>query len=150
MSHTTTLKGVQINDLSALRSAVAELQQAGVRCELQERTKPRMYYGNQHGVCDYTLHLSDCPYDVGFDKQADGTYAPVFDEWANHVKGQIGATCPVPGHETPEDRTLAHIGRFLQSYAKHAAINAATAAGHIVSDCYTDEDGNVQLMLAVA
>lgn len=146
MSHTTTIRGVKITDIAALRSAVAELQAQGVNCTLMENTKPRMYYANQHGVCPYVLRLDNSPYDVGFDQQEDGSYVPVFDEWAGKVRGQIGATCPLPN--TEEGRAQHAIGRLMQGYAKHAAMNAALAQGYMIESCETDQQGNVQLVLA--
>ncbi|QIG76107.1 DUF1257 domain-containing protein [Rhizobium phage RHph_I4] len=145
MSHTTTLKGVQIKDVSALRAAVAELIQQGVNCALLENAKPRMYYGNQHGNCDFVLNLKDSQYDVGFDKQKDGSYAPVFDEWSNHVSSKLGASCPLPN--TPEGRAQHQIGKLLQSYQKHVAINAAVMAGYSVAGTEVDDKGNIQLVI---
>lgn len=146
MSHTTKLKSVEIKDVSALFSAVGDLKAAGIRCDLVQNAKPRMYYNDQHGQCAYVLKLHDSQYDVGFDLQKDGTYAPVFDEWGNYVGGQIGAACPMPN--TQEGRAQHAIGKFLQSYAKHAAINAAVAQGYMVEGTEVDADGNVHLMLA--
>jgi hypothetical protein len=147
MSHTTKLKAVEIRDVSALHSAVAELKSSGVNCDLVQNAKPRMYYNDQHGNCAFVLKLHDAPYDVGFDLQPDGSYLPVFDEWAGHVGGQIGATCPMPN--TQEGRAQHAIGKFTQSYAKHAAINAALAQGYMVEGTEVDADGNVHLTLAV-
>lgn len=147
MSHTTKLKAVEIRDVAALMSAVGDLRASGVNCELVQNQKPRMYYSNQHGECAYVLRLNDAPYDVGLDLQADGSYAPVFDEWSGHVSRNIGATCPLPG--TPEGRAQHAIGKFLQGYAKHAAMNAALAQGYMVEGSEVDADGNVHLTLAV-
>lgn len=142
MSHTTTLKSVVIRDVAALAAAVAELQAAKINCELVRDTKPRMFYSTQHGKCDYVLSLPTCRFDVGFDKQADGTYVPVFDEWQNH----IGAVIGVPGY-SGQDKTQAQIGRLMQGYAKHAAINAAVSQGYMVESSTVDAEGNVQLVL---
>lgn len=146
MSHTTTLKGVLIKDVSALRAAVADLKQSGVNCDLVENQKPRMYYENQSGVLPLVLKLHDTRYDVGFAKQTDGTYAPVFDEWQGYVKGQVGAACPMPN--TPEGRAQHQIGQLLQNYQKHVAINAAVAQGYAVSGVETDAEGNMHITIA--
>lgn len=147
MSHTTTIKSVAIRDTAAMEAAAQELAASGVKCRMVRDQKPRMYYSNQHGACAYVLKLDDCPYDIGFDRQSDGTYAPVFDEWAGHVKGQIGAACPIPN--SPEGRAQHAIGRFMQSYAKHAAINSAVMSGYTVESTSIDEQGNIQLSIAV-
>jgi hypothetical protein len=147
MSHTTKLKAVEIRDVAALHAAVGDLKASGVNCDLVQNQKPRMYYGDQHGTCAYVLKLHSAPYDVGFDLQADGSYAPVFDEWQGYVGSQIGAACPMPN--TQEGRAQHAIGKFTQSYAKHAAINAAMAQGYMVEGTEVDQDGNVHLTLAV-
>ena len=41
-------------------------------------------------------------------------------------------------------------GQLLQNYAKHAAINSAAMAGHMVESCDYDAEGNINLVLAVA
>lgn len=144
MSHTTQITSVRITDINALESAAEKLRAEGVNCQIVRDQKPRMYYENQHGKCDYVLSLPDSRYDVGFDKQEDGSYVPVYDEWANQIKDQIGAACPV---DNEGDRSLCHIGKFMQYYAVDAAINAATAQGYYVESAETDEQGNVQLVI---
>ena len=150
MSHTTTLKGMKIKDAKAMRDAVAGLKRSGINCELLENAKPRMYYSNQEGKCDFVLRLNDGNYDVGFkfDEKA-GEYVAVLDTWNGYVANVIGAdraTCPIPN--TPEGRTQHAMGRFLQEYGLHAAINAATEDGMIVEGYSKDEKGNYQLELA--
>lgn len=144
MSHTTTIKSVTIKDVAALKAAVKELQAAGVDCTLEENQKPRMYYQNQHPQnSDYVLRLGNCPYDVGFDKQEDGSYAAVFDEWGGHIHKKIGAAVGECETTSPEHA----IGRLMQLYSKNAAINAATAQGYMVEGCTTDKNGNLQLQI---
>lgn len=144
MSHTTAIKSVPIKDIAALKRAVADLQSEGIKCELVEGQRPRMYYKDQHGICDYVLKLPGS-YDVGFDKQKDGTYAPVFDSHANHVGKHLAASCPMPN--TAEGRQQHHIGKLMQGYSKYAAINAAVKAGYIVQGTTTDADGKIHLTL---
>lgn len=155
MSHTTTLKSLAIKDENAIVKAVEDLQKRGINCRLDRNTKPRMYYTRQEVDCDYVIRLDDSakaahgkPLDVGFQKQKDGTFAVIMDEWANGVGSQIGATCAIP--QTAEERAMHTIGQFGQLYAKHAAINAATAQGYIVQRDYLDAEGNVQLEVVVA
>jgi hypothetical protein len=106
-----------------------------------------MFYGNQHGVCDYVLQLPASRYDVGFAKNADGSYTPVCDLWGQDISRNLGARCPLP--TSTEGRTQHAIGQLMQGYSKHAAINAATAAGHMVESCTVNEEtGDVELLLA--
>lgn len=153
MSHTTTVKSVAIRDISALRAAVAELQSKGVRCELLEgpQVTPRMYYSGQSaelkGKTPFVLKLNDSPYDVGFQLMEDGTYAPVMDTFAGHIKKQIGAECGCSGKTEGESAAVA-IGGLMQRYAKHAAINAAVAQGFSVEDvAYNEATGDVHLTI---
>lgn len=143
MSHTTTLKNVAIRDVQAMHQAVADLQSQGIKCNLVEGGTPRMYYGNQGEACAYVLKLEDAKYDVGFMEQEDGTLSPVLDTWGGHVAGQIGAACPMPTSQ--EGKTQAAIGKFMQGYSKHAAINAAVQQGYSVESIETDADGNVHV-----
>lgn len=148
MSHTTKLKTIKIKDLRALESAVNDLKAKGVDCELRRNEVPRMYNEAQSratGQCDYVLRLNKSPYDVGFTKEADGTYSPVFDEWNGRVGSQIGATCPMPN--TKEGKAQHAIGQFMQNYAKHATINAARAKGQMVNQS-VDTKGNVVLTVS--
>lgn len=133
MSHTSVLKTIKITNISALQQAVEYLQNQGVNCSLVENAKPRMYYDNQHGKCDYVLKLTDCVYDVGFDKQADGSYAPVFDSWGQHLQKQIGmpTSCPIP--KTQEEQQAAAISRLLDCYAIHAAKEELSQSGEYYS-----------------
>lgn len=96
-------------------------------------------------VCDYVLKLAGA-YDVGLQKQSDGSYEPVFDTYQNHVGKQIGATCPMPN--TPQGRQQHQMGQFLQAYAEEAARNKALSEGFMVESSTTDNEGNVQLVLA--
>ena len=90
----------------------------------------------------------DGQYDVGFQKQGDGTYAMVMDTWGGHLAKQIGASCKLPTEQ--EDRALHCIGQLAQGYSKHAAINAAIAEGHQVDNCWVDDAGDVQIELTLA
>lgn len=156
MSHTTTLRGLAIRDTSAIHSAVNALQAKGLKVSLKLNAEPRMYFANQwknpgqsygrNGVCDFVLALDGCPYDVGLDLKQDGTYAPVFDEWAGHVRRAIGAAASVKT-ASKEESAQAALGQFLQEYARHAAINSAVAQGYFVEDTTVDEQGNIHLTL---
>jgi hypothetical protein len=151
MSHTTAIKGLAIKDVSAIRSAAAKLKNQGVNCTLVENAAPRMYYPDQyrkdHGrsSCEFVLKLHDSEYDLGFELQKDGTYAPIFDEFSSYISGQLGASCPMPN--TPEGRAQHKMGKFLQGYAVDAATNAAIQSGYMVESADIDQQGNVQLVL---
>lgn len=151
MSHVTKLQGVVIADIGAVRAAVSELNAAGINVSIVENAKPRVHGYDRVETCDFVLKL-DGAYDVGLKRNADGAYEPVLDVYQGHVGKYLGATCPVPGTAAyaGQEYTQHQIGRFLQGYAKHAAMNAAMSAGHVIESCDVDADGNVQLVLAVA
>jgi hypothetical protein len=147
MSHTTTIGTVAITDIAALRAAVQDLKNSGVQCELAEKTTPRMYFRHQEVQCDYVLKLPMAKYDVGFQKQENGTYLPITDLYGQSVAGQLGASCPMPNSEA--GRAQHAVGKLMQGYARHAATNAARAKGYTVERSWTDAEGNTQLVLAV-
>jgi hypothetical protein len=144
MSKTTTINKVPIRDIAALHSAATDLKNAGVNCSLVANTGCRLWYSEQQ--CAYVLKLPDCQFDLGIVKNGDGTYSTVTDLHAGLVSRQIGQTAPPSCGFTPEELA---IGKFMQEYGKHAAINAAMEAGHQVSGCYLDEQGEYQLELEV-
>lgn len=121
MSHTTTLKGVKISDVAALQDAVNFLKERGLKAELIKDAVPRMYYANQYGKCDYVLRLTNSPYDIGFSKQADGSYAPVFDSWAGHLQKEIGnpTSCKLPTNA--DEKAAVAVASLLNAYGVHAA-----------------------------
>jgi hypothetical protein len=151
MSHVTKLAGVVITDIGAVRAAVAELNSQGVSVEIAENQKPRVHGYDSVEKCDFVLKLKGA-YDVGLKKNKEGNYEPVLDVYQGHVGKYLAPTCPVPGTRAyqSQEHTQHEIGRFLQLYAKHAAMNAAANAGHTVETCTIDDTGNINLVLAVA
>jgi hypothetical protein len=142
MSHTTTLKTVKIQDIAALQEAVEFLKVRGLEAELLQDVQPRMYYGNQYGKCDYVLRLKNSPYDVGFAKQKDGSYSPVFDSWAGHLQKQIGnpSSCKVP--TTAEEREAAAVSSLLNAYGVHAAKRQLEQEGYYGYEINVDPTDN--------
>ena len=147
MSHITKVGGVAIKDVNAMKSAVQELNEKGIKCSLVENSTVRMHSTRETqavGNCEYVLKLNG-QYDVGFKKQADGSYEPVMDTYGNHVGNQIGAKGAAPRHGA--ELAQHQMGQFLQPYAKHAAMNAARAKGYMVQGCVTDAQGRMQLTI---
>lgn len=151
MSHTTTITSVKITDTSALQSAIEELAREGVNCSLERDAKPRMYSSAQEKQCDYVLRLRDAEYDIGFQRQKDGSYAAMTDFFGGTVSKQLGPVqaCAMPN--TPAARTQAQMGRLFQMYAAHAAMNVARAAGHMVEGYVRDpKTGTVHVQVQTA
>lgn len=148
MSHTTTLKSVAINDIVALEEAVTFLKERGLDAELIQDAKPRMYYENQYGKCDYVLRLKNSPYDIGFAKQADGSYAPVFDSWNGYLQSQIGnpSSCKIP--TTAEEREAAAVASLLNAYGVHAAKRQLESEGYYNFDISVNPEDNSYILEA--
>lgn len=141
MSHTSAIKAIQIQSISALRSAITELNTTGVGLTLIENAVPRAYFANQQGMgkADYVVQLSNCPYDIGLYKNEQGGYEARTDFFAGHVAKVLGAACT-----KPENREQAQMGKLFQMYAIHAATEVARRKGHSVRRI-TKADGTVQL-----
>lgn len=107
-----------------------------------------MYYGNQYGVCDYILRLENSPYDVGFAKQKDGSYLPVFDSWAGHLQKQIGnpTSCKMP--TTPEEREAAAVASLLNAYGVMAAKRQLESEGYYGYEIEVDAKDNSYTLTA--
>jgi hypothetical protein len=147
LSHTTVLKTIQIKSVSALQSAIEYLKSQGVDCDLVEGSTPRMYYPDQHTNCDYVLKLNKAVYDIGFEKQKDGSYAPVYDSYAGYIQKEVGAptSCPVP--KTEEERQAMAVSRLLDCYAVMAAKEELQNSGNYYSYSvdYDKTDGSYTL-----
>lgn len=138
----TTIDSVIITDIDAVQKAVSDLKQEGINIELIQNSEAR-FYMEQTQSADYVVKLCDGPYDLALNAVTD-TYGDIthydlsFDPYANYVKNIIGISSM---------DNKAHISRFSQAYAKHAAINSAVSQGFSVQECYMDDHGTVQLAL---
>ena len=145
MSHTTTISAIVITDIEALRSAIKELKQNGVDCDLLEKATPRAYYSNQEGMgkADYVVRLNRAKYDVGLYKvkEKEG-YELRTDLFSREVSGQLGVK-PSKGETTEQ----AAVGKLYNMYAVHAATRTAIQKGYKVTRV-NNEDGSVQLRIA--
>lgn len=151
MSHTTTVKSVPIKDINAIRSAVEDLKKAGIKCELLQDAKPRLYYANQHGKTDFVVKLHDSPYDLGLEKQDNGSYAMIFDEWGGNMKKHIGTTvaaCDLPQNEAERQvvKKQEHVAKFVQAYTTNATKNQLTAEGYLVEELVDANTGEVSIV----
>lgn len=146
MSHTATVKSIKIQSITALRGAIQELAQAGIKCSLVENAVPRAYFANQQGMelAPYVVKLNDCPYDIGLYRQADGSYEARTDFFAGHIERLLGATA-----RTAESTEQAKMGKLFQMYGVHAATEAAKKKGLMVRRV-TKNDGTLTLELTGA
>lgn len=140
MSHTTKINSVPIRSIAALRQAALSLKAMGVKCELVANEKPRMYFEDQSGKLPYVLRLSNCPYDIGFELQADGTYTPVMDLWGGHIAKVLGTGGEDNGQQ---------IGKLLREYSKEVACEDAIENGYAIESCVLGADGQYQIEINV-
>lgn len=145
MSHTTSIKGIEILSASAVARAVAFMQSKGVAVELKHNTKARAYYNNQEGMdkpAELCLHLPTARYDVGLYLNKEGSYEPRFDVFMGEVHKHLGAK----GSDRNSNNHVEHIGGFLQEYAVAAAELSAESQGKYVQRI-EQKDGTVQLAI---
>lgn len=144
MSHTTTISKIVFTDKAALRSAIKELKQNGVKCDLLENATPRAYYDNQQGLgtAPMVVKLHDARYDIGLyqNDELKGLEART-DFYGGTVQKVLGAKA-----RAGEDQDQARIGKLYQMYGIHAATRKATQQGFMVRRS-TKADGTVQLQL---
>lgn len=140
MSHTTRIKTVPIRSVSALRKAAEALNRRGIRCELVENQRPRMYSANQSEKLPYVLRLKDCVYDVGFTLETDGTLTPVVDKWRDYIKRMIG---------TDAKGSASHIGQLMREYSKEVVLEDAEDQGYMIESCELGDNGQYQIELSV-
>lgn len=144
MSHTTSIKAVKIQSISALRSAVQELNDRhGIKCTLVENAKPRAYFTEQAGmgVAPFVLQLTDCKYDIGFYADPKGGFEARTDFWSGHVEKVLGVeACSTTGKEQ------AKLGKMFQAYGIHAAMEQARKQGYSVRR-QAGKDGAEQLVV---
>jgi hypothetical protein len=150
MSHTSTIKGVQIKSKWAIKQAVADLVKEGIDVKLVENAMPRMYYTRQAqavGKCDFVLKLGNARYDVGlkYNKETQ-EYDAILDTWASSISSQIGASCQLDDHSREAEHA---IGKFTQRYGVNAAKEAARNMGYDILGETVDDDGTVHLELNV-
>lgn len=174
MSHTTLVKTVQIKSDSALQAMAVELRRLGIDVELVRNEVPRLYYKDQIArtlvrdgkpmrfhqnveECDYVLRVKDSFYDVGFLKDNEGNYVPLFDDFPygspynapgkKALKDVIGtkppADCP------KEDLQTYSIGKMLQAYSLCAATEACLDSGYSVIGSSFDNNGQIVLEVEI-
>lgn len=124
MSHLTTV-ATQLRDSSAL---IAALRKLGYAVELNQ--KIRDYYGEQVLAAIIARNVGR-GYDVGFTRQADGTFRAVADF---SMLGEDSAKWTQ---------------RVTQRYAVEVLRGQATRQGYRVTGEVQDKQGNIQLLLEV-
>lgn len=128
MSHTTSIKSIKIQSVTALQAAITEMQQAGMKISLVPNATPRAYYANQAGMgqADFVIKLDDAPYDVGLYKTDDG-YEARTDFFQGHVERILGAQA-----RSAATAQQAKLGKMYQLYGVHATMEQCRRKGQSV------------------
>ena len=126
MSHTSSIKSIKIQSISALHAAVAELREKGLNVEMVADAKPRASFADQGGMgqAPYVIKLNDAKYDIGVYQSEGGGYELRTDFWNGSVESVVGAPA-----SCPETREQAKMGRVFQHYAICAAEEQARNQG---------------------
>jgi len=140
MSHNTIIKDMKFTDLSALRTAISELQKEGISIALNEGRKKFRTWAGQPDQCDICIELPNESFDVGLVKQPDGTYLPVYD----HMLANNGSIACEYRRDVPyQDRHA--IAKLAQRYGVVLAEQQLAIEGH----CTIREkgaDGSIQVI----
>jgi hypothetical protein len=177
MSHTTLVKTVQIKSESALKAMATELRRLGIDVELVANAVPRLYYKDQIArtlvrdkkpmrfhqnveECDYVLKVKDSFYDIGFLKDNEGNYVPLFDDFPygsphdSHLNAGKKPLKEVLGTRPPSDCTMEDlhsysIGKAMQMYSLAAATEACTDSGYSIIGSSFDNNGQIVLEVEI-
>lgn len=144
MSHTTAVKSIAITSITALRAAVEELSQKGIRISMVENEVPRAYFANQQGMgkADFVLKLADAKYDIGLYKQDNGSFEARTDFWGQSVENVLGAKATADQYAEQ-----AKMGQLFQAYAVNATMEQARREGKMVQRRTDAATGKVQLVV---
>ena len=143
MSHVTKIAGIKITQISALRTAVAELAKTGTKISLLENAVPRAYTAGQMKRADFVISIPDASFDIGLYKQADGSYEAQTDFYNGGVERVLGAQ-----PTKKENAQQAKLGKLFQLYGIAAATEQAVKKGYTVRR-QAGKDGEIKLVLGM-
>jgi hypothetical protein len=121
MSHNVTISSVKFTDTTILAKAVAELaREGGFKAEFVSSKSSFRGWNGRPESADATIRLEGHKYDIGFTKNADGSYSPRFENM--FYSSPFATRTTAKSVEDPK-RTVNHynqselIGRLTQRYA---------------------------------
>lgn len=143
ISHTTRVKAVKVKDIDALRAAVETLaRERNINIRLEENAGARLW--STEPKCAFVVKVPDCRFDLGFERQEDGSYAPMFDAHGGYLAKFLGGGRELA--KTPEEQMLSNIGGIMQAYTREVLTRTAQMQGALVNTT-TAEDGTVVLQI---
>lgn len=152
MSHWFSVK-TKFTSISAIVEAATEL-----KLPLRYRAICRGYEGKEQ-KCDMVLNLPG-QYDLGFEKQPDGSYKVIADFWSDHISNYLADPATLKSAQEKGDELRkeqmyteayaleaeAKMSKFTQSYNRFAVQELAQMQGLQYMES-TLEDGTVVLEL---
>jgi len=145
MSHTTRINTVRITSMAAAQEAVVKLNdEKGLNLSFQEGGSVQLWGHTKK--CAFTINVPGCQFNLGFEAHDDGTYTPVFDAHGGWLAQHIGGGKELA--KTPQERTMANIGGFLQQYGRSAALEVARQSNAMVTETYDEVSGGYILQVA--
>lgn len=144
MSHTTRVKAVKVLDLNALEAAVQNFARERKVNISFERNAPVRLWSTTPKV-DAVVKVPGTRFDLGFERQEDGSYTPVFDAHGGYLAAVLGGGRELA--KTPEEHMLSQIGGIMQAYTREVLMRTAHAQGALVSE-HIAADGTVVLQIA--
>lgn len=144
MSHTTRVKAVKVLDLNALEAATANFaRERGVNISF-ERNAPVRLWSTTPKV-DAVIKVPGTWFDLGFERQDDGSYTPIFDAHGGYLAKVLGGGRELA--KTPEEQMLSNIGGIMAAYAREVLVRTAQAQGALVHE-FVAPDGTMVLQIA--
>lgn len=160
MSHNVEIKGVKITDISVVERALAELnRENGTHFYVDKSEKATMRgWRGARNRADVVICNPDGQYDIGLNKQADGSYNMIAENLGGHDFGEHlgteegamtieGKVCDVRdkwGNLSAQGMT----GRLVQMINVVTAEDAAASQGYMVERT-KGEDGIIELVATV-
>ena len=133
MSHNITLTDVRIKDMGLLKNIVQQMSE-GKASLVNPASNFRTYRGQPTG-CDAKIEMPG-PHDVGFKRNVDGSFSPVFDPY------QMDQVFQAPGGHN-------RIGGLLREYALQEAEYEAAQRG-FTAQRVEGQNGVITLELVAA
>ena len=135
MSHNVVVNNIKITDLVALEQAVNELKQAGSNISIAYNCRYRGYDTRQSiDNMPVVIKLHDAPWDIGFGKDEQGNYNPVFDPYKGYVQKEVGYYAgELDSKSCDVNSPSIHLGRLIQHYTACKIEREVAMQGHSVT-----------------
>lgn len=147
MSHNVKITNIKITNLDAVIAAVNELnEELGLNWTYEYNGMIRGWAGQKTKV-DLAI-LTNKQYDIGFNKNKDGTYSPVYEDFCTYeFDDTIRADTFAEGIDKDVNRSGKAIGKLLQRINVITAEAEAAQCGYSTQREYDKETGIMNLLV---